>query len=126
MSGTEPWQMEGVEVARLLRAKKLSAQEVVESQIKRINMVNSKLNAIVEQCDDEALLQAQRLDNQPGNLTNAGITMTTKINADHRGFSNSLLERVLQSSLRTTAVALSMITASFPKRKTSTTSASST
>lgn len=89
MSATEPWQMEGVEVARLLRTKKLSAQEVVESQIKRINMVNSKLNAIVEQCDDEALLQAQRLDNQPGNLTNAGITMTTKINADHRGFSNS-------------------------------------
>ena len=33
MSTTELWQMEGVEVAKLLRNKKISAQEIAVSQI---------------------------------------------------------------------------------------------
>jgi len=37
---TEPWALEGVEVARLIKSKQLSASEVAESHINRIDDVN--------------------------------------------------------------------------------------
>jgi amidase len=89
MSTTELWQMEGVEVAKLLRNKKISAQEIAVSQIMRINAVNGKLNAIVERCDEEAIADARKIESLHSNSRYTGMTMTTKINADHSGFSNS-------------------------------------
>ena len=85
---TEPWQMEGVEVARLIREKQLSAAEVAESQLARIDAVNGKLNAIVRRTDDDARAIAASIDD--GSLTgpNSGMTMTTKVNTDHLGHPN--------------------------------------
>jgi amidase len=89
MSETEIWQLEGVEVAQLLRTKKISAQEIADSHIERIDAVNRKLNAIVERCDEEAIVSARNIESLQGTSLYAGMTMTTKINADHLGFSNS-------------------------------------
>ena len=80
---TEPWALEGVEVARLITSKELSAAEVAESHINRINDVNKKLNAVVVRTDVEARARAQEVDagNVQGPL--AGVAITTKINTDH-------------------------------------------
>ena len=48
---TEPWALEGVEVARLIKSKQLSASEVAESHINRIDDVNDKLNELVKDED---------------------------------------------------------------------------
>lgn len=78
----EPWQMSGTETARLVRDRRLSAREVAESHIARIDAVNEKLNAIVLRTDDDALASASRVDADPiGAL--AGVAITTKINTDH-------------------------------------------
>lgn len=79
----EPWQMEGVEVARLVRAGSLSVTDVVDSTLSRIDAVNDRLNAIVLRTDDDARSAAQALDESRPNGALAGATITTKINTDH-------------------------------------------
>lgn len=79
----EPWQMEGVEVARLVKAGTLSAAESVESHLERIHAVNDRLNAIVLHTDDDARATARAIE--AGTVTGplAGAIMTSKINTDH-------------------------------------------
>ena len=92
---TEPWQMEGVEVARLVREKKISAAEVAESQIARIEAVNAKLNAIVRRADDDARSNAAAIDDGSIVGPNVGMTMTSKVNTDHLGYPNDNGARAL-------------------------------
>lgn len=56
--------LSATELARLVRAKKLSAREVVEAHIRRIEAVNPQLNAVVIPLFDEALTQAKAADEQ--------------------------------------------------------------
>jgi amidase len=51
-----------VDLARLLRAKALSAREVVAAHLARIDRVNPSLNAIVTRVDERALAHAQAAD----------------------------------------------------------------
>ena len=80
---TEPWALEGVEVARLIKSKQLSASEVAESHINRIDDVNKKLNAVVVRTDADARARAQEVDNGKVQGPLAGVAITTKINTDH-------------------------------------------
>ena len=75
--------MSGTEVAQLISAKKLSAVEVTESHIERINHVNTKLNAVVLRTDADARSRAQDVDNGKVRGPLAGVAITTKINTDH-------------------------------------------
>jgi amidase len=50
------------EIARRIRAKEISAVEVTESHLARIDEVNASLNAVVTRCDDMALQRARALD----------------------------------------------------------------
>ena len=59
------WEMSAVEARRLLKEKKLSAKEVLESSISRIEEVDSELNALPEKCFDRARKIAERIDNNP-------------------------------------------------------------
>ncbi|HUY98478.1 MAG TPA: amidase [Verrucomicrobiae bacterium] len=52
------------ELARLLRARRVSAREVVGAHLARIAAVNPSLNAIVTLCADTALARAADLDQQ--------------------------------------------------------------
>lgn len=79
----EPWQMQGVEVAQAVRTKTLSAREVAESHIARIEAVNPAVNAIVRRTDDDARAIAARLDEHGAEGPLAGAAMTSKINTDH-------------------------------------------
>ncbi len=80
---TQPWEMSGTEVARLISAKELSAVEVAESHIERINHVNTKLNAVVLRTDADARSRALDVDNGKVRGPLAGVAITTKINTDH-------------------------------------------
>jgi amidase len=88
-----PWQLSATEVVRATHNGDLSASEVVQSNVDRMNEVNGDLNAIVEPLADQALARARELDNQrlagekPGPLH--GVPVTIKINVDQKGHSTS-------------------------------------
>lgn len=77
-----------VETVQNLRAKEVSAVEVCEAHLARLEAVRD-LNAVVEDVP-EALDWAREIDagTRPGGLL-AGAPITTKINADMAGYANS-------------------------------------
>lgn len=58
----EIFYLSAVELAYLIRRKEISAREVIEAHLRRIEQVNPKLNAVVAQAADEALTQAEKAD----------------------------------------------------------------
>ncbi|HWH58878.1 MAG TPA: amidase [Terriglobales bacterium] len=54
--------LSAVEIARLIRTKKLSAHEVMSAHLKQIDRVNPQVNAIVTLAAEEALANARRAD----------------------------------------------------------------
>ena len=86
---TELWQLDGVDLARLIRTGRVSATEATTSVLARIDAVNPTLNAIVRRLDDEALAAAaeadaaQRRGDALGPLH--GVPVTTKVNTDQKG-----------------------------------------
>ena len=83
---TQPWQLDGSEISRLVREKKLSAREVVASYSERIDATNAKLNAIVLRTDEYAHQQARLVDDGTIIGPLAGVVATSKINTDHVPF----------------------------------------
>ena len=86
---TELWQLDGVDLARLIRTGRVSATEATKSVLARIDKVNPAVNAIVRRLDDEALAaaaaadQAQARGDALGPLH--GVPVTTKVNTDQQG-----------------------------------------
>ena len=80
---TKTWQMSAVETVELVRSGSVSAAEVAEEHIARIDAVNPRLNAIVLRTDDALRKAATSVDS--GTLAGplAGAVVTTKINTDH-------------------------------------------
>ena len=91
---TELWQLEATETARLVRERTVSAVEVTEAHIARIDAVNGKLNAIVVRTDEHARAQAALIDNGSATGPLAGVAMTTKINTDRQRFRKILPKRI--------------------------------
>ena len=61
------------ELAKLLRAKKVSAREVVEAHLRQIERLNPKVNAIVTLVADRALARAKQLDEEAARGKFAGV-----------------------------------------------------
>src|ERR1700752_2556455 len=87
------WRLSASNVARLVRARNVSAREVADAALQRLQSVNPRINAIVD-CRPELVRdQADRVDsmlaggNDPGPL--AGVPVTIKINTDPAGFATS-------------------------------------
>ena len=104
---TELWGLSASEVARLVRSRKVSAREVADASLERLEAVNPKINAIVDFRADLVRQQADHVDqqlargNDPGPL--AGVTVTVKINLDQTGFANTdgsklFAERIAKSN----------------------------
>jgi amidase len=76
-------------LADLVRTRQLSAVEVVQATLARIDRLNPGLNAIVQRMDDQALAAARAIDarvaqgEDPGPL--AGVPVTVKVNIDQQG-----------------------------------------
>src|SRR5215470_9093713 len=89
----ELWRLSASEVARLVRAGKVSAREVADVALQRLDSVNPRINAIVDCRPDVVRKQADRVDSalargdDPGPL--AGVPVTVKINTDQAGFATT-------------------------------------
>src|SRR6478752_9783321 len=87
---SELWSLPASEVARLVRTRKVSAREVADAALQRLDSVNPQVNAIVDCRPELVREQADRVDNvlargnNPGPLT--GVPVTIKINIDQAGF----------------------------------------
>ena len=58
----ELWQLSVTELAELVGNRQASVREVVETHLRRIDAVNSALNAVVIRLDDQALAAADAAD----------------------------------------------------------------
>ena len=76
-------------LAKATRDKSVSATEVVEAHLRRIEEVNPKLNAIVQLADERALAEARAADEAlaKGNVQGPlhGVPMTIKDSLDTAG-----------------------------------------
>ncbi len=81
--------MSATRLAQLLRARKLSAREVVNAYIERQIAVDDRLNAVVMQCYDRARAEAAALDKRAARRDFAGalhgVPMTIKDSFDTEG-----------------------------------------
>lgn len=83
------WQMSAAQIAAAVRSKTLSATEVAEAHLARLDAVNSKINAVVQDCSSEAMIAAAEIDRaiargeDPGVL--CGVPVTIKVNVDQAG-----------------------------------------
>ena len=85
----ELWRQTATTLARMIRAKEVSAREVVESHLARIDAVNSQVNAITVVLADSALELAATADEATAAGEDLGplhgVPMTIKENVDLAG-----------------------------------------
>ena len=83
------WQLDAVEIAAGIRARRFSCTEVMESVIGRVRRVNPQLNAIVTDLTDRALKEAIEADRKgPGPEEQEplfGVPITIKVDVDQEG-----------------------------------------
>ncbi|MEO1468080.1 MAG: amidase [Pseudomonadota bacterium] len=83
------WSLPATAIRGLVASRTVSAREVVEAALARLEAVNPAINAVVTRMDGEALAEADRLDADlaggavPGPL--AGVPVTVKVIADQAG-----------------------------------------
>ena len=86
---TELWQLDAVEIARLVRTGRASAREAAQSALARLHAVNPKVNAVVHVLEDQALAAADAADaaQARGEALGPlhGVPVTIKINVDMQG-----------------------------------------
>src|SRR6516225_10086685 len=108
---SELWRLSASDVARLVRMRKVSAREVADAALQRVDSVNPRITAIVDCRPDLVREQADRVDNllargnDPGPL--AGVPVTVKINIDQAGFATtdgSRLQQDLNAKFNSPAV----------------------
>ncbi|MBT5155664.1 MAG: amidase, partial [Gammaproteobacteria bacterium] len=87
------WQKSAVDLSAGLRSKQFSATEIIESTLARIAEANPGLNALVEIFPEQALAQAQQVDQKVARGQELkpldGIPTSIKVNVDVEGMSNN-------------------------------------
>ena len=87
------WRLSAIDLAALVRSKKVSAKEAVAAALARLDAVNPKINAVVDHRSDDVLKEASRVDaaiargEDAGPL--AGVPVTVKVNIDREGFATT-------------------------------------
>ncbi len=83
------WRQPACELVKLVKNGEVSAVEVTESALARIDEVNPAINAVVTEMPEEALSAAHRIDEAiaKGNKTGilSGVPVTIKVNVDQVG-----------------------------------------
>src|SRR3954451_23727690 len=83
------WQWSALQTAAAIRSGAISSLEVTQAHVARMHAVNPKLNAVVVDLSEEALLAAKAADStkakgrEPGLLH--GVPITIKENVDYEG-----------------------------------------
>lgn len=100
------WEMTAAEIAGAVRSKQVSAREVAEAHLKRLDDVNPKINAVVQEFPEEALQAARQVDDaisrgeDPGPL--CGVPVTIKVNVDQQGHATTNGLRLLRDHVAQT------------------------
>jgi amidase len=87
------WRLPAVELAALVRSKKVSAREAASAALARLDAVNPAINAVVDHRPADVLAQADAVDaaiarnEDAGPL--AGVPVTVKVNIDQEGFATT-------------------------------------
>ena len=86
---SELWRLSASEIAKLVKKGEVSAVEVTESALARLDEVNPAINAVVAEMQEEAIAQAKQIDkaissgDESGILS--GVPVTVKVNIDQVG-----------------------------------------
>jgi amidase len=87
------WRLSAVEIASLIRSKKVSAKEAAIAALARLDAVNPKINAVVDHRSEDVLAQASAVDAAIGRGEDAGplggVPVTVKVNIDQEGFATT-------------------------------------
>jgi amidase len=87
------WRLSAVDLAALIKSKKVSAKEAATAALARLDAVNPKINAVIDHRPAEVLAQAAAIDaaiargEEVGAL--AGVPVTIKVNVDQQGFATT-------------------------------------
>jgi amidase len=90
---TDLFRLSATEIAGAVRQRKVSAVEVAEAHVARMDAVNPAINAVVQDGRAEALAVAREMDQRiargedPGPM--AGVPVTIKVNVDQEGFATT-------------------------------------
>ena len=76
------WEHSAAELARMIRNKQASCEEVVKDHLKRIQEVNPKLNAVTVVLEETALATARDYDRAGSGQPLYGVPLTVKENID--------------------------------------------
>jgi amidase len=93
MTSETLWKFSAGEIAALVRAREISATEVAQSALGRLDAVNPMINAVVDHRPDEVLARAREVDQaiargeDVGPL--AGVPVGIKVNIDQAGFATT-------------------------------------
>jgi amidase len=93
MTSDTLWKLSGGEIAALVRAREVSATQVAQSALSRLDAVNPMINAVVDHRPDEVLARAHDVDQaiargeDVGPL--AGVPVGIKVNIDQAGFATT-------------------------------------
>jgi amidase len=87
------WRLPAADLASLIRAKKVSANEAASSALERLDAVNPSINAVVDHRPEQVLAQADAIDAAIGREEDlgplAGVPVTVKVNIDQLGFATT-------------------------------------
>jgi amidase len=93
MPDPDLWKLSAGEIARRVREREVSAVEVAQSALARLDAVNPRINAVVEHRPDEVLARASEIDasiargEAVGPL--AGVPVAIKVNVDQAGYATT-------------------------------------
>jgi len=87
------WALSAVELSALFKNKDVSAVEITQSALARLDDINPALNAVVQHMPEEALQAAKALDERLAKGEDVGplaaVPVTTKVNVDQEGFATT-------------------------------------
>lgn len=96
---SEIWEQTATRIAADVRSRNLSALEVTQAHLARLDAVNPAINAVVQDCSEDALDAARQVDaaldrgEDMGPL--CGVPVTIKVNVDQRGYATTNGVRLL-------------------------------
>src|SRR5512140_1596786 len=90
---TDLWKLSASQIANLVALRKVSATEVAQSALARLDSANPALNAVVECRPEEVLARAREVDHAVARGDNvgplAGVTVGIKVNIDQAGYATT-------------------------------------
>lgn len=100
---TELWRLGAADIASRVTNREISATEVTEQSLQRLQDVNPAINAVVQQMPEAALAAARAVDDAIADGHSAGILagvpVTVKVNIDQQGFANTNGIRIQQDNV---------------------------